>query len=49
MAELKDRHLLGIEGLTREEILLILDTAESMLEIGQREIKKVPTLRGRTV
>ncbi len=49
MPDLRDRHLLGIEGLTREEILLILDTADSMVEIGQREIKKVPTLRGRTV
>ena len=49
MAGLSDRHLLGIESLTPEEITLILDTADSMLEIGQREIKKVPTLRGRTV
>jgi aspartate carbamoyltransferase catalytic subunit len=37
-----------MEHLTREEILLILETADSMAEIGQREIKKVPTLRGRT-
>jgi len=49
MADLSDRHLLGIEGLASEEITLILDTAESMVEIGQREIKKVPTLRGKTV
>ena len=49
MAGLGDRHLLGTESLTPEEITLILDTADSMLEIGQREIKKVPTLRGRTV
>jgi aspartate carbamoyltransferase catalytic subunit len=49
MADLRDRHLLGMEGLTREEITLLLDTAESMVEIGQREIKKVPTLRGKTV
>ena len=48
MAGLRDRHLLGTEHLTREEILLILETADSMVEIGQREIKKVPTLRGRT-
>ncbi|HKY33161.1 MAG TPA: aspartate carbamoyltransferase catalytic subunit [Candidatus Polarisedimenticolia bacterium] len=47
--QLKSRHLLGIEPLTSEEILLILDTAESFAEIGQREIKKVPTLRGQTV
>ena len=49
MAGLRDRHLLGIESLTPEEITLLLDTGDSMLEIGQREIKKVPTLRGRTV
>ena len=33
----------------REEILRFLDTADAMLEISQREIKRVPTLRGRTV
>ncbi|MFQ5718391.1 MAG: aspartate carbamoyltransferase catalytic subunit [Acidobacteriota bacterium] len=49
MTGLSDRHLLGTESLTPEEISLVLDTADSMLEIGQREIKKVPTLRGRTV
>jgi aspartate carbamoyltransferase catalytic subunit len=49
MVDLQDRHLLGMEGLSRAEIELILDTAESMVEIGQREIKKVPTLRGKTV
>ena len=43
------KHLLGIENMTREEIEKILDTAEAMLEISQREIKRVPTLRGRTV
>ncbi len=43
------KHLLGIEPLEREEIERILDTAEAMLEISQREIKRVPTLRGRTV
>ena len=42
-------HLLGIADLTAEEIVLILDTAEAMKEVGQRAIKKVPTLRGRTV
>jgi aspartate carbamoyltransferase catalytic subunit len=46
---LRSRHLLGIEGMSSEEIELILDTAESLAEIGRREIKKVPTLRGRTV
>ncbi len=43
------RHLLGIEDLTREEIVRVLETTDAMLEISQREIKRVPTLRGRTV
>jgi aspartate carbamoyltransferase catalytic subunit len=46
---LKDRNLLGIDGLDAAEITLILDTAEAMKEVGTRPIKKVPTLRGRTV
>ncbi len=46
---IRSKHLLGIGGLTAEEITLILDTAEAMKEIGSRAIKKVPTLRGRTV
>lgn len=46
---LSGRHLLGIAGLTPAEITLILDTAEAMKEVGTRPIKKVPTLRGRTV
>ncbi len=46
---LRHHHLLGIADLTPEEILLILDTAEAMREIGFRPIKKVPTLRGKTV
>jgi len=43
------KDLLGIEGLSPEEIGLILDTAVSFKEVSTREIKKVPTLRGRTV
>lgn len=43
------KHLLAIEPMTRDEIVRILDTTEAMLEISQREIKRVPTLRGRTV
>jgi aspartate carbamoyltransferase catalytic subunit len=46
---IRSKHLLGIAGLTADEITLILDTAEAMKEIGSRAIKKVPTLRGRTV
>ena len=45
----RHKHLLGIEPLEAEEIQLILDTAESFLEISRRPIKKVPTLRGRTI
>ena len=48
-AALRSRHLLGIDGLDAGEITLILDTAEAMKEIGTRSVKKVPTLRGRTV
>ncbi len=43
------KNLLGLEGVTAEEIGTILDTAESMKDISLRPIKKVPTLRGRTV
>ncbi len=43
------KHLLTINQLSREDILRILDTAESFREVGTRVIKKVPALRGRTV
>lgn len=46
---LKQKDLLGIKNLDVEEIRLILDTAESFKEVTTREIKKVPTLRGKTV
>jgi aspartate carbamoyltransferase catalytic subunit len=46
---LNSRHLLGIEDLDRGQIDLILETALAMKEVGTRPIKKVPTLRGRTV
>jgi aspartate carbamoyltransferase catalytic subunit len=46
---LRSRHLLGITDLDAGEIQRILDTAEAMKEIAARPIKKVPTLRGRTV
>ena len=41
--------LLGIEDLERAEIERILAAAEHMIEIGNRQVKKVPTLRGRTI
>lgn len=43
------KHLLGLEELSREEILAILDTAESFAEISNRNRKKVPALQGRIV
>jgi aspartate carbamoyltransferase catalytic subunit len=46
---LRSKDLLGIADLSREEISLVLDTAEAMKEIGSRPIKKVPALRGKTV
>lgn len=43
------KHILGTAQLTAGDISMILDTAESFKEINRREIKKVPTLRGKTV
>ncbi|HTE51131.1 MAG TPA: aspartate carbamoyltransferase catalytic subunit [Kofleriaceae bacterium] len=43
------RHLLSIADLEAADLIQILDLADSFLEIGERAIKKVPTLRGRTV
>lgn len=43
------KDLLGLEYLTKEEIELILSTADSFKEVSSREIKKVPALRGKTV
>ncbi len=47
--QLRSKHLIGIEPLTRDEIQLLLDTADSFKEVSTREIKKVPTLRGKTI
>ncbi len=47
--KLHRKDILGIEDLTKDEIELILKTAESFKEVSEREIKKVPTLRGRTI
>lgn len=47
--KLKSKDLLGIKDLAKEEIELVLDTAESFKEVSARAIKKVPTLRGRTI
>src|SRR6187399_2008924 len=43
------KHLLDIESLTREEIVTVLDTARAFKAVGERAIKKVPALRGKTV
>jgi aspartate carbamoyltransferase catalytic subunit len=43
------KDLLGLEDLTREQIVGILDTAEPFKEISERRIKKVPVLRGKTI
>lgn len=46
---LKRKDLLGIADLSVEEINLLLDTAETFRDVNQRQIKKVPTLRGKTI
>ncbi|RJR16518.1 MAG: aspartate carbamoyltransferase catalytic subunit [Nitrospiraceae bacterium] len=46
---MKSKHLLGIKDLTPEEIYHILDTAAGFRDVLQRDIKKVPPLRGKTV
>src|SRR5258706_674217 len=43
------KHLLDIQSLSREEIITVLDTARAFKAVGQRAIKKVPALRGKTV
>lgn len=46
---LSSRHLLGLHGVPREDIQLILDTATTFREVLERPIKKVPTLQGKTI
>ncbi|MDP2036621.1 MAG: aspartate carbamoyltransferase catalytic subunit [Ignavibacteria bacterium] len=46
---LSSRHLLGLSGVPKEDIQLILDTARTFREVLERPIKKVPTLQGKTV
>ncbi len=45
----QSRHLLGLDGYSPEDISKVLDVAVGMKEISRRKIKKVPTLRGKTV
>lgn len=47
--KLEKKDILGIREMTVDEINLILETAESFLEISTRDIKKVPTLRGKSI
>jgi len=47
--QLERKNILDMESLSVDEINMILDTADSMKEISQRPVKKVPTLRGKTV
>ena len=46
---LSSKHLLGLEGVPKQDIELILNTAETFKEILSRPIPKVPTLRGKTI
>ena len=46
---LSTRHIIDVQDLTDIDIALILDTAESFKEVNERRIKKLPTLRGRTI
>ena len=43
------RHLLSTKTITREEAIVLLDIAEDMADVANREVKKLPTLRGKTV
>jgi len=45
----RHKHIIALRDLNKEEIELLISTAESMREINNREIKKVPTLRGKTI
>src|SRR3954454_13288599 len=49
MTQERIRHLLGIDDLNRETAEGLLDLAESFLEVSRRPVRKVPTLRGKTV
>ena len=46
---LSTRHIIDMSDLTTDDVMTILDTAESFKEVNERRIKKLPTLRGRTV
>src|SRR4030042_3351078 len=45
----KHRHVLDLDDFTKEEIELVFETADAMAEVLTREVRRVPTLRGKTV
>lgn len=45
----KGPHLIGIRGMKKKEVLFLLETSEKFLEVGERSVKKVPALRGKTI
>jgi aspartate carbamoyltransferase catalytic subunit len=49
MSQLRIDHLLGLDGVSREDIALILNSTDTFLEVLDRPVKKVPTLQGKTV
>ncbi len=49
MSKWRHKHLLDLQDTTKEDIALILETAKSFKQVSEREIKKVPALRGKTV
>lgn len=49
MKSFAHKNIIALRDLTKDEIELLISTAENMREINNREIKKVPTLRGRTI
>ncbi len=49
MAEFKHKHIIALRDLSKEDIEMLISTAESMREVNSRDIKKVPTLRGKTI
>ena len=49
MSQLHIDHLLGLDGVSRDDITLILNSTDTFLEVLDRPVKKVPTLQGKTV
>ena len=45
----RHKDIIALKDLSREDMQLLLDTADNLSEVNRRDIKKVPTLRGRTI